>query len=194
MKYIAINELAHFQFHDAEIESIDFYDGCMMWKVGAVNATTANTQSKFEKDMCIKSAQITFEDIQIESIIFNGYQVYDHNRNLIESKEPITAKPSEYRGILRETLEGFCYIFSMQELPVIETNQYKVCFSIDGGAGMYDLTIGFSKSIVQWNEFDGEAWYEDEKWKKETKRTSTRSYGIAGSIFQKIKRSLRNKM
>ena len=168
MKYAAINELTHFQFHDAEIKNINFCNEHMIWEVTAVNATTMNTQNKFDKDMCIEKAQITFENTCIKSIVFNSYEVYDHNKNLIESKEPIAANSSEYRDILRKTLEGFCYIYSIETFHTTEINQYKARFNIDGGAGMYDLTIEFTKFIVRWNNFSGEAWYEDKKWKTQT--------------------------
>lgn len=46
-----------------------------------------------------------------------------------------------------------------------EDEMFRVCFNIDGGAGNYDLTLAFAKSIVSWDEFTGKAWYEDEKWK-----------------------------
>ena len=165
MRYIATNELAHFQFHDAEIKDIVFCNEHMIWEIDAVNASAMNTQNKFDKEMCIENAQITFENTRIESIIFNGYKSYDHNNNLIESKEASIANPSEYDDILKETLKGFCYVFSMEELSAPEAHRYRTCFNIDGGAGMFYLTIEFTKSIVRWNEFCGEAWYEDEKWK-----------------------------
>ena len=138
----------------------------MVWVVSAVNATTANTQNEFNEDMCIKNASIIFDDAHIESIVFNAYRVYDSNNNLIESKDAITAIPSEYTDILTETLKSYCNIISMQELTATDTSRYRACFNIDGGAGSYYLTIEFAKSIVQWNEFSGKAWYELEKWKE----------------------------
>lgn len=85
---------------------------------------------------------------------------------MIESVEAKTANPDEYEDILRNTLGNYCYIFSMEELPINEDKKHHVCFNIDGGVGNYDLILSFSKSIVQWNEYSGEAWYEDRKWKK----------------------------
>jgi len=137
----------------------------MIWEVSAVNATTMNTQNKLEDDMCIEIAVITFENIFIESIVFGAYTVHDSNNNLIKSNDAILAEPSEYADILKNTLNGYCYIYSMEELPTVDNNQYRVCFNIDGGAGNYYLTIGFTKSIVTWNEYSGVAWYV--KWPKE---------------------------
>ena len=39
MKYEAINELNHFQYHDAEINQINIQDNNMQWDVSYINAT-----------------------------------------------------------------------------------------------------------------------------------------------------------
>lgn len=169
MKYIAINELNHFNFHDAELQKITFYNGNMIWQLSAVNATIQNSQNSFDEDMCISEAEIIFENFNINKIVFGAYKVYDSNKVIIESVEEKIANPNEYTDILNKTLGNYCYIFNMEELPMIEGEKYQVCFNIDGGVGNYDLTITFSKSIVQWDEYSGKAWYEDEKWKKNRK-------------------------
>jgi hypothetical protein len=53
LKYIAIDELNHFEFHDAKLDKIDFCNGNMIWQLFAVNATKKNSQNNFDKDMCI---------------------------------------------------------------------------------------------------------------------------------------------
>jgi hypothetical protein len=165
MQYIAINELSNFDFHDAELQKIDFNDGNMKLQLSSVNATKQNSQNSFNKDMCIKETEIIFKSFNIEKIVFGAYEVYDSNEVLIESVEAITANPDEYDDILKNSLNDYCYIYSMEELLEIEDRNL-VCFNIDGGAGYYYLTLSFSKSIVQWNDYYGKAWYEYEKWKK----------------------------
>jgi hypothetical protein len=166
MRYVSVNELSHFQFHDSGISTIDFDKQRMVWEVEAVNATTSNSQNDFSEDMCIKNAIITFENPCIESIVFGAYQVFDSNRNLIESHEDVTAPPTEYADILKNTPQSYCYILSMDELPSDDADGYRACFNIDGGAGNYYLTMKFSKSIIKWEEYSGKAWYESEPFKK----------------------------
>jgi len=166
LKYITIDELNHFEYHDAEIKKIDFSNGNMIWHLSAVNATKENSQNSFDKDMCIKDAEIVFEHFNLVKIVFNAYKVYDSNNVLIESVEAKIANPDEYNAILNNTLLSYCYISSMEELPMNEDKEYQICFDIDGGAGGYYLTLSYSKSIAQWDEYSGKAWYEDEKWKK----------------------------
>ena len=55
----------------------------------------------------------------------------------------------------------------MDEINTQNDNNYKSCFLLDSIAGMFYFTFSFSKSIVEWNEFSGEAWYEHQNGKNE---------------------------
>ena len=167
MIYTAINELNHFEYHDAELNNISWLAENLLWELSAINATTENTQNSSCKDMCVGNAEITFEYAHIESIVFTAYQVYDSNNILINSVEARTTIPEEYDEILKESLRSFCYIMSMDEYKGSEEERYIARFNIYAGIGGYDLTISFSKSTVAWNEFSGEAWYEHPKWKNQ---------------------------
>lgn len=166
MKFIAIDEINHFEFHDAQLQKIDFHDGNMTWQLSSVNATTQNSQNNSDKDLCIDQADIVFENINIVEIVFSAYKVYNSKNVIIESVEARKASPNEYSDILTGSLGNYCYILSMKELPENEDKSHTVCFTISGGIGDYFLTLSFSKSIVQWDEYSGEAWYEAEEWKK----------------------------
>lgn len=167
MKYISIDELNYFDFHDAQLQKIDIDCDSLRWRLSSLNATTQNSQNSFNEDMCIKEAEVIFEHFNIEEIVFEAYKVYDSDNNLIESVEAIAANPNEYDNIFKKTLDSYCYIYSMEELSKLEDKKNMVCFNIDGGAGDYYITLSFYKSIVQWNEYNGKAWYENEKWKKQ---------------------------
>ena len=145
MKYVAIDELSNFQFHDAVIESIYFQDKQMIWVANSVNATTTNTQNEFTEDMCIENAKIIFENVHIESIIWSAYTIHDSNGSLIESKKDMPANSNEYTKILREVVGNF--IYGMEKLNVIDDTKYSVCFCISVGVHIFYLTFTFTKSI-----------------------------------------------
>jgi len=166
MLYSTINELDNFQFHDAEIKEITLTDSDMTWSVSAINATTSNSQNVSSKDMCVSLATITFENPRIDSIAFTAYTVHDANNNLIKDVKSVFAKPEEYNSILSESTNCYCFIYGMVILLKVKDVGYLVCFNIDGGSGNFYLTFTFSKAIVQWDEYSGEAWYENPKWKK----------------------------
>ncbi|SEP42141.1 hypothetical protein [Propionispora vibrioides] len=165
MKYVAIDELNHFSFHDAELQKIDIYEDKMRWLLSAINATVQNSQNSYDEDMCIIEAEIIFEHFKIENIVIGEYKVYDSSHKLIESVEAITVDADKYDDILKKTLNGYCYLYSMEELHT-DDDKNVVCFIIDGGDDTYHLTISFSKSTVIWDNYDGKAWYEHDKWKK----------------------------
>lgn len=165
MKYVSIDELNNFSFHDGELKNIDFVNETMKWQVSGINATVKNLQNSFEKDMCTEDAEMIFENVEIKKIVFCGYKTFDSNNNLIKEVDDRIASPDEYIEILSHTADDYCYIFSMDELSKIDNETYIVCFNLDSGVGNYYLTLSFSKSIVEWDEFYGIAWYEDEKWK-----------------------------
>ena len=161
MKYVSTNELRNFSFHDGRIESICFRDERMIWKVCAINATKENTQNDFEKDMCIAAADMIFEDANIDSVVFNAYKVYDSAGNLLKESKARTVTEEEYSEIQQKSTGNYWCILS-----AIEPTQNTVNFEIDSIAGSYNITISYSKIVIKWDEFDGEAWYEDEKWKR----------------------------
>lgn len=166
MRYTATNELDCFQFHDAAIKEIKLTDSKMIWTVSCINAMTTNSQNENPKDMCVKHAVMAFDHVAIDKLQFSAYKVYDSNQNLIESVETTLAKPNEYDDILSESTDSYCYIYGMDELISVDGGKYRACFHIDGGAGNYYLTFTFANSIVEWDEYSGEAWYEHPKWKK----------------------------
>jgi len=161
MRYTVVNELSNFQFHDAELKSIDFEAHCMKWEVAHINAMTSNSKNELDVDMCIDNAIMVFNDIAIESVIYGAYTERDSSGNITEHK-PVTIKSNEHLDTLRNIPNEGCYLYAMEELVVIDKNRYKACFHIDFNTF---LTFTFSQSIISWNGFIGKAWYEDEKWK-----------------------------
>lgn len=158
MKYTATNELTHFQYHDAKIEEINIDEKQMTFEVSALNATAENSQNNFQEDMCIKSAIMIFENASIRRITFYGHDVWDTSNVKIDSVQSVNAKPEEFSDILLNAANIPCYIMWMEELSAIDSKN-RISFDISSNAGVYDLEISFSKSIVSWDEFCGKAWY-----------------------------------
>ncbi|MDF2542445.1 MAG: hypothetical protein K0S47_2163 [Herbinix sp.] len=159
MKYEAINELSNFEYHDSIIEKIYFKNNQMIWEVRNINATTENSQNNFDNHMCVVKAVMIFENAQIESVVFGGYQMYDCNNVLLESKEEVIASPEEYDDIFK-SIDGVS-IYSLNSFSVLDDGRYKVCFNTK-----CDITVIFSKSIIKWDDYSGMAWYESVEFKK----------------------------
>lgn len=168
MKYKSINELSNFEFHDAIIKKINFNGKELILIVSSLNATIQNSKNDFEKDMCIEKANLIFENVNIESIVFSAYKNFDADGNLINSVEAVYVEPKEYKNILKTKDNDYGWFYAMGELLQLSDKTYKVSFDMEGYfVGFYAITFKFSKVTVEWNNFNGEAWYENKKWKKD---------------------------
>lgn len=112
--------------------------------------------------MCIKEAIITFENAIINDIVFSAMKAYDYNCNLLESIEAVTADAKEYSNILKSAVDNRCDILSLEDLTRMDDGTYQSCFLIHGSPPFL-FTFSFSNSIVEWDEYSGEAWYESHK-------------------------------
>ena len=166
MKYISVNDLNTFAFHDTGIRDIILSDSEMVWSVVALNAMTENPHNEHKKDMCIEKAVITFKDFCVESLVFGAYERYGSDRKLIEAVDAVAAEPEEYAGILTVKPGDYYIILAKMEFAQKHNGTYSVCFENDCIAGNYFLELSFSEVIIEWEEYSGEAWYEDPKWKK----------------------------
>jgi len=196
MKYEAINELPNFYYHDAIIKKIDFMgqNRRMVWEVENISLDLLNSQNPFDEYMNIGNAVMIFEYAHIESIVFEGYQMYDSDNVLIKSKEAVIASPKEYADILKRAVtdepvehdgglwypgEGnYTEIFDLESFTVIDDGRYryKASFNIMFNRGFGEgnsivITIMFSKSIIKWDDFSGKAWYATEEWKKHSEES-----------------------
>jgi len=169
MQYVAIDELEHFEYHDAEIVSIELKEHCMKWITKHINATKENTQNGYPTDMCVAEAEVVFESVEIKSIIYAEFKskelkdIFSNNSELILHEKPREA----YASILSESVSAYCRIHGMhmEKTPADGKHKYAASFAIDGGAGVFDLHLDFDRMVISWNEFNGKAWYEEDIWR-----------------------------
>lgn len=170
MLYTSIDELAHFEYHDAEVVNIEMKDQCMTWTTKSINATTENTQNSYPTDMCIADAEIVFKSIEIKRLIFCESGVVDANNNYIQTTMQREANPAEYASILTESVNGYCWIHGMHmvETPTDGKHRYCADFSIVANDDVFDILLEFDHVVISWDAFNGKAWYEDSPRKKTT--------------------------
>ena len=169
MKYKSINEINHFEYHDATIKSFSIKDHSMHWVVDDINATKDNTQNDFPEDMRILGCHIDFEDVQIDEIIFSAWSQFDANGHLVKSEPARSADPSEFTTILKETMKSWCSIQDISVLAETNDGRDRISICLDGQVGIYDLNISYRTFIAQWDEYAGKAWYEEDQWKNRSR-------------------------
>ncbi len=168
MPYVSIDELERFEFHDAELISIEQNEPCMKWITKGINATKENTQNHFQFDMCVSESDVVFESVEIKSITFAEIKTYNVNHELIQHEKPREASKTDYTSILNESTSAFCWIqgMCMEKAPADGKHKYAATFTLDGCAGYFHILLHFDRVVISWNEFSGKAWYEDDTWKK----------------------------
>ena len=67
MKYVSINRLSDFEFHDSKLVFVSFEDQCLVLKATHLNIHKGTEQNPHTSDMEIASARLTFEDFVIHS-------------------------------------------------------------------------------------------------------------------------------
>ena len=166
MKYTSLNELSTFQFHNALFNSIKIIDKTMYWEMSAIDIMTTNSQNNHTKDMTTDLAYIVFDDVVIHSLERTACDTYNSKNELIKSVKNIIIHESEYNKVFDNVNSQYSFTYGMEEFVQINDSQYKTCFNVYSAGENYHLTIFFSKVIVSWDEYTGDAWYEHPKWKK----------------------------
>ncbi len=165
MRYISVNELNCFSYHDTLVEGICFIGDKMVWNVSDLNATTENTQNDHPVDMCIQHASMEFEDARICKIIIRYHEPLSPDDKKITGENLYTALPDEYEDIVQRNLLQACYLDCAYDLIQTEDGSYRFSFGINA-TDYYEMTISFSKATISWDEYKGVAWYEGSGYKK----------------------------
>lgn len=160
MKYVAIDELEHFHFHDAEVESFEWNNGDILWHVSALNAKTTNSQNDSPKDLCIDCAEMVLVNARIEKIAEPGY-IRTENK-AVQTVEENVKSPDAFDAVLQEMMDSFT-IMHLEPLPADETGRQRTHVEILCPGSFYEVIISFEKSIVRWDAYSGLAYYE--KWR-----------------------------
>ena len=67
MKYVSINRLSDFEFHDSKLTLVSFEDQCLILNATYLNVHKGIEQNPHKVDMEIALASLTFEDFVIWS-------------------------------------------------------------------------------------------------------------------------------
>ena len=154
MKYISINRLPDFEFHDAKV-SLDIFDGSIL-KINAdfLNIHQGTEQNSYDKDMEIAKAIITFEDFELISYEpGRAFQRGDDGELYTTDPCVVFMGDSARSRFLNQLKFGITiYAFAIKE-----GNTY----FIDGIADdpFFTVSFTFKNVIIEWDEYKKEAWY-----------------------------------
>lgn len=150
MKYVSIDRLCDFEFHDSEWSFVSWSEGKLTVKIEMLNIHKDAEQNCTGKDMEIKEAIVTF--IGVKDFIYELPRTWknDENGNSY-SDDPLVV----YEG--DEGVEKFA-----NELPamVMFLDKTDGGYEFGGiGNGWISAKFAFDSVTVEWDEYDGTAWY-----------------------------------
>lgn len=154
LKYISIDRLSDFEFHDVKITLDSFINNRLTVKANFLNIHKSAEQNPFQTDMEIESARITFEGFQIISYepgrAWKKDEKGDHSSN---EPQVILFDDEAHRLFLMQLEKGFTiFDFNIKEgktyfIDATSSDPFfTVCFTLD-------------RVIIAWDDYQKEAWY-----------------------------------
>ncbi|MBP3414185.1 MAG: hypothetical protein J6L81_03175 [Clostridia bacterium] len=158
MKYISIDKLSDFEFHDAVFTLEIFANNCLKVKAEYLNIHKGTEQNSYETDMEIASAFITFEGFNLLSYEQGRAWKQDENGEFYTTDPLIIYRDDSAHCRFLEQIKSGLTIFDLGIKEGI------TCF-IDAMSRDPFFTICFTfKSVrVEWDEYKKEAWYTSHK-------------------------------
>ncbi len=154
MKYISTDRLCDFEFHDSEWSFVAWEDGNLTARIVMLNIHKDAAQNDMGKDMEIKEALATFIGLKAPAYELprtwqkdeNGKSYTNEPRVVFEGSKAVEKFIKDLRSDRRAT----CMYFDQKD----EVYEF-------GGIGeeWISFRFGFDSVRIEWDEYDGKAWY-----------------------------------
>ena len=154
MKYISVNKLSDFEFHDAEFALEIFDNKCLKVKAIYLNIHKDAEQNQHVTDMEINLAYITFEEFNLLSYEPGVAWKQDEHGEFHPTGPQIILTDEYARARFLEQLKNGLTIFALGEK---EPNTYFIdAMSIDP---FFTVCFNFKNASIEWDEYNKQAWY-----------------------------------
>lgn len=154
MKYVSVNRLRDFEFHDADIALVSMERDTLRLSVKHLNIHKGTEQNGEDWDMEIELAQIRFEDVRELCYEPGRRWITDESGNHCPTGEQLTFRGDDARKrIIRELNKGVAVFFLDEEDGICRI----------GGCGeepYLEIAFGFGRVTIEWDAYSKKAWYE----------------------------------
>ena len=153
-KYISVNKLSDFEFHDAEFALEIFDNKCLRVKAIYLNIHKDAEQNQHVTDMEINLAYITFEEFNLLSYEPRVAWKQDEHGEFHPTEPQIILTDEYARARFLEQLKNGLTIFDLGEK---EPNTYFIdAMSKDP---FFTVCFNFKNASIEWDEYNKQAWY-----------------------------------
>ena len=158
MKYMSVDRLSDFEFHDAEIELVSFAEHQLIVQAQYLNVHQDAAQNPFETDMQIDRARMVFEGFDCISYE-PGRAWHTDEKGKLYTDEPqkILLGDDARRRFLEQLNVGLTlYDFYIQE----EKTYVLDAMAIEP---FFTVCVTFDRVVIEWDEYQAQAWYVPKK-------------------------------
>ena len=158
MKYISIDRLSDFEFHDTTFDLQSSEGNSLTVMAKHLNIHTSAEQNPFENDMEIETACIRFERIDVVSYKTGGAKRFDANGNYIDIEPEFIFDKQEAHGHFIDQLKS-----GITVLYLGEDEKQRYIIEAVGHDSFFMVAFSFDRMIIEWDDYIGEAWYASRK-------------------------------
>lgn len=152
-KYVSVNELSTFVFHDAIMAGLASGERDMVWHVENLGVCSYNSQNDHLAGRMIKKAKVTLHN-------FTFMPFYHPNTGTIPA-----VTMSELARYVHDSMPVFSFFFEVpsgeQEILCGDVEWIPTQFVSDDEVGLFNFSIHFSQLTVEWDEFGGPGRWEN---------------------------------
>lgn len=159
MQYQSSNILTDFEFHDAHFNFESFENGRLIVNARYLNIHKTTSQNPHPTDMEIASAKITFDEFRVISYEpGRTWKLNDKGESYTDEPQVIFEDAIAHHKFFSELHVGITvFAFGKDTTYYIEG-----C----GDAPWFLAYFTFNSAIVEWDEYQKPAWYEERPFKQ----------------------------
>lgn len=146
MNYRTTNELEHFDFTDAYISDVQATSGFFHMILDNVTILPENSCNRDIRPMRTNQLRLKIEKAVVDSVVEEGFKVYDADGNLRDSYEDVELNKEDYFSVLKGFAGGI--IYSLQKA------EQEYCFTIDAETERtYVMRVSGEGDVEEWDRF-----------------------------------------
>lgn len=153
MKYTS-NSLEDFYIHDTDLTQFGYQNDECIFIVNNFCAKSICKSNPNPHDMQINEGLIRFKGIDFKEMCYKGYKKYNNNHEVVDIIVDKYINPFEIDGELSNMIDLCPQFYSCD---ILNDNEY--VFTILCEREVIQLIVSFESVSIQWNSFEGKAWY-----------------------------------
>lgn len=146
MKYRTTDEFEHFDFADAYIGDVQVTSGFFHMVLDNVTIQPENSCNRDIRQMRANNLLFKIEEASIDSIVEEGFKVYDANGKLMNSCDDTEVEAQDYLTVVKSFVDGTIYS--------LEKKEKRYIFFIDAAnERTYSLCVSGVCDVEEWDRF-----------------------------------------